>query len=311
MTGPSVQLVLYAATVLGAAAMVLLLPAPRKQGGTNWKPLGALLGAATLGGVWLILSPLWDARPAALGDAASATGLDAGALPFYYVFSLIGIVAAIRVITHHRPVYAALWFVLVILSSAGLFLVLSAEFMALALVIIYGGAILVTYMFVIMLASQPQASDAPEDTPDYERYAKEPLWASVAGFLLLAVLLTFIFDPHNVRRNPEAMALSNAVVAAEMLTDRARIASVDSGGDPILIDTPVGNVERVGLDLFMANPLAIELAGVILLLSLIGAVVIAKTDVPDAPDAPQDSPADRPDPATLRSELETQFKPMR
>ncbi|MEM8783727.1 MAG: NADH-quinone oxidoreductase subunit J [Planctomycetota bacterium] len=295
MLGLSVQLVLYAATVLGAAAMVLLLPAPRKPGGTNLRPLGALLGAATLGGVWLILSPLWRQRPRELaqyGESLTVTGLDPGAMPFYYVFSLIGIVAAVRVITHHRPVYAALWFVLVILSSAGLFLVLAAEFMALALVLIYGGAILVTYMFVIMLASQPQASDAPEDTPGYERYAREPLWASIAGFLLLAVLLTFIFNDGAVPINREAWAHTDATIAQELLPNRAQIATVDGGGDVVYVDTPVGNVERVGLDLFMQNPLAIELAGVILLLSLIGAVVIAKTDVPEAEEQ-NDDPAVR------------------
>ncbi|MEM7575971.1 MAG: NADH-quinone oxidoreductase subunit J [Planctomycetota bacterium] len=291
-----VQLILYAATVLGAAAMVLLLPAPGKPGGTSWRPLGALLGAATLGGFWLLMSPLWLDRPRELepyGDALTVTGLDPGAMAFYYVFSAIGIVSAVRVITHHRPVYAALWFVLVILSSAGLFLVLAAEFMALALVMIYGGAILVTYMFVIMLASQPQASDAPEDTPDFERYAREPLWASVAGFLLLAVLLTFIFDGDAVTRNVEAMAITNAEVAEQLLPNRAQIAAVDGGGDVITVDTAVGNVERVGLDLFMQNPLAIELAGVILLLSLIGAVVIAKTDVPDPGSDENDDPAVR------------------
>ncbi|MEM1445605.1 MAG: NADH-quinone oxidoreductase subunit J [Planctomycetota bacterium] len=285
MPEPFVQLILYAATVLGAAAMVLLLPSPRKPGGTNWRPLGGLLGAATLGGFWLALSPLWLDRPrdlASYGESLTTTGLDPGAMPFYYVFSAIGIFAAVRVITHHRPVYAALWFVLVILSSAGLFLVLAAEFMALALVIIYGGAILVTYMFVIMLATQPQASDAPEDTPDFERYAREPLWASVAGFLLLAVLLTFIFDRDALPINEEAWAPPNAAIAEEILPNRAQIATVDSGGDVIYVDTPVGNVERVGYDLFSKNPLAIELAGVILLLSLIGAVVIAKTDVPEA-----------------------------
>ncbi len=274
MPGLPVELALYVASVLGAAAMVLLLPKP----GPNLKPLGALLGAATLGGLWFVLCPLWQTG----GDMAE-TGLDPGGLPFYYVFSFIGIAAAVRVITHHRPVYAALWFVMVILASAGLFLVLAAEFMALALVIIYGGAILVTYMFVIMLATQPQASDAPEDSPEFERFAREPLFASVAGFLLLAVLLTFVFDD-GLTPTAAAKAPSHAEITETILTDRATAATLNEAGEVVEAPTPVGNTERVGLTLFTANPLAIELAGVILLLSLIGAVVIAKTHVPEEND---------------------------
>ena len=70
---------------------------------------------------------------------------------------------------------------MVVLASCGLFLVLSAQFMAFAVIIIYGGAILVTYMFVIMLATQ--------STPDghsgqiYDRVAKDPVMASAAGIL--------------------------------------------------------------------------------------------------------------------------------
>lgn len=258
---------IYGAVLLGAAALVLLMPKP----GRNLRPLGALLGAATLGILWLLLCPLLR------GDHP---GIDHASLLFYYVFSFIGIAAAVRVITHTRPVYAALWFVMVILATSGLFLVLSAEFMALALVIIYGGAILVTYMFVIMLATSPQASDRPEDQPTFERFAQEPLWATVAGFLLLAVLLTFAFDP-TLHPNPEAVALSDDAVAAAVLTDRPMAHALDADGVVTDIAAPVSNVQRVGLDLFQSHPLAIELAGIILLLSLVGAVVIARTHVPE------------------------------
>ena len=276
MSGISPNLVIYAAVVAGAAALVLLMPKP----GPNLRPLGALLGAGTLGAMWFGLCPLLR------GDQP---GLDHPSLLFYYVFSFIGIASAVRVITHTRPVYAALWFVMVILSSAGLFLVLSAEFMAMALVIIYGGAILVTYMFVIMLATQPSASDRPEDQPEFERYAREPFWATVAGFLLLAVLLSFVFDPNlTVGPDPDnplahpPSAASNEEVSA-LLSER-NVTEQYIDGEVVTELTPIGNSERVGLDLFQAHPLAIELAGLILLLSLIGAVVIARTQVPGSLD---------------------------
>src|SRR5690606_16736150 len=87
---------------------------------------------------------------------------------------------------HPRPVYAALYFILTILASAGLYLLLSAEFMTFALVIVYAGAILITYLFVIMLATEaPQAGEVEALAP-YDRYSGEPVCAVILGFRLLA-----------------------------------------------------------------------------------------------------------------------------
>jgi NADH-quinone oxidoreductase subunit J len=215
----------------------------------------------------------------------------AGSKPFYYVFSAIAIGAAARVITHTRPVYAALWFVMVVLSSAGLFLTLAAEFMAFALIIIYAGAILVTYMFVIMLASQTTAEQGEEASPLYDRYAREPLLAAFAGFLLLAAILTVTVSPTQLQRNDQAQAFSDKRLAERVLADRPSLTAADeptpatlpSGSEQLASaigeTQQLANIERVGLDLFRSHPLGLELAGVILLVSLIGAVVIAKTRV--------------------------------
>ena len=321
MTGVPTQLVLYAATVLGAVALFCLMP--RRKSDTPFRlrylrAAGALLGVATLGAAWIVLCPLLR------GDGLNETGIGASGLVFYYVFSALGILSAVRVITHPRPVYSALWFVMTVIASSGLFLVLAAEFMALAMIIIYGGAILVTYMFVIMLATEPRSTDDTDDLPDYEQYAAEPLLAVATSFVLLAVLLSFMFQP--TEPNPLAAAPTDAEVAllmdrqaevgrlvrepepvvavvpvavdpAPATTAEAAVAvpetAVVLSGDvapPLTVDgetelypelpARVSNLQRVGLDLFLANPLAVELAGVILLLSLIGAVVIANTQVP-------------------------------
>jgi NADH-quinone oxidoreductase subunit J len=277
-------LLLYLASVLGAVAVYLLMPQP----GQRWRVLGGLLGAATLGLLWLVL--------AGRMILTETFGDDLGAAAFYYIFSFIAIASAVRVITHTRPVYSALWFVMVIIASAGLLLTLAAEFMAFAMLIIYGGAILVTYMFVIMLASPAQSSSDPSDLgPSYDRTSREPLWAVMAGFLLLAVLLSVVFTP--IQPNPDAVALSDAEVTRLFLGDRnlgenADLATPTGGA----IDS-VTNTEHVGLDLFMAHPLAIELAGIILLVALIGAIAIARVQVrpdaelPAAENVPPKSPA--------------------
>lgn len=297
------QLVLYLATVFGAAALYLLMPKP----GRDLRVLGGLLGAATLGGLWLVLLPLYLVKggPLGGGELAFQTGFDGAQLPFYYVFSAVGIVSAVRVITHTRPVYAALWFVMVVIASSGLLLTLAAEFMALAMVIIYGGAILVTYMFVIMLATPPQAEHEDALTPDYDRFASEPLWAAVAGFLLLAVILSVAFMP--MAPNQAAKLPDDAVLQASTFTGRQTVDELKYGTPTGYVAAEPGatasirNVEHVGLDLFRSHPLAIELAGIILLLALIGAVVIAKTrvDDPEPDGAPERVDAGPVDPASI------------
>ena len=278
----STPLLLYIASVLGATALVLMMPRPKGTWGHRLAPLGALLGAATLGALWLAIAFKSDLLRS--GALETAVGLPASTFAYFYLFSAIAIASAARVITHRRPVYSALWFIMVVLASAGLFLTLSADFMAFAMVIIYGGAILVTYMFVIMLASQPREPGREDEAPAYDRLSRDPLWACVSGFLLLAVLLTVCFNADGtIRANPDAAMASDATVLATQLTNRGLDAETAAqlSSAPAYDATSISNVERVGLDLFQSHPLAIELAGVILLVSLIGAVVIAKTRVED------------------------------
>ena len=279
---------LYIASVLGAVSLALMLP--RHKPGVRF--LGPLLGAAAVGGLWLFFSnqSFWDGRN---------TGLSNAAFIYYYVFSAIAIGASVRVITHTKPVYAALWFVMVVLASAGLFIVMSAQFMAFAVVIIYGGAILVTYMFVLMLASHSDPEGHEGQT--YDRVAKEPIMASAAGFLLLAVLLSVSFDyeSNSALRAEVDPASTDAALIETTLGNRPlkleQLYTTNEAGETVAVAgvTPpnnlnperLSNAERIGLDLFQSHPLGLELAGVILLISLIGAIVIARTRVPEEQNA--------------------------
>jgi NADH-quinone oxidoreductase subunit J len=69
----------------------------------------------------------------------------------FYVFSAILIFAALRVITSRNPVHAALWLVLAFCTSAGLWVTLEAEFLAITLVLVYVGAVMVLFLFVVMM----------------------------------------------------------------------------------------------------------------------------------------------------------------
>lgn len=265
---PAIAYGLYVASVVGAVALYLMAP----RAGYTPARIGGLLGAAGLGGLWL-----WLARymPEMDGNAAP--------MAYYYVFSGLAVLGAARMITHTRALYSALWFVLVVLATAGLLLVLVAPFMAAAVVIIYAGAILVTYVFVIMLAAPGGGSPGSRERgqemlPEHERVAREPWAAVAAGFVLLAVLLSASFG--QLVRNGRSAGPSDSYLRHTQLRERGAQklweARVGGGGGPAVpASDELDNVERVGWAMFRGNPLALELAGVILLGALVGAVVLA------------------------------------
>ncbi len=227
--------IIYTSCVLGAIALyVLLIP-----GRPALKPVGIVLGLGALG--WVFKASI-EAVAGGVGGVVGGPGV------LFYVFSAIAIAAAVRMITHTRPVYAALYFVMVVLSSAALFLLLEAEFMAFALVIVYAGAILITYLFVLMLAQQaPQPGDETAQ-PDYDVLPREPAAAVTVGFVMLALLGDVIFQS---------------------------VLFLDPPAEPT---GPVvsENIEQVGLALVGDFPVSLELAGVILLMAMYGAVVLAR-----------------------------------
>jgi NADH-quinone oxidoreductase subunit J len=234
------QVILYLLLTLGGVGVCLALP----RRGISPQPIGALIAAAGIGLIVLIM------------------GIRAhDHLPniYFYVFSAIALGAGLRVITHPRPVYAALYFILTILASAGLFVLLSAEFLAFALIIVYAGAILITYLFVIMLATQ-----APEDQvevlAEYDAISREPIAATAVGFILLAVLTTMLF-----RGVGEIVPMSAPVDVVSQLPGKA--------------PGQVTNIDRVAFELLAAHPGAIEVAGIILLMAMLGAVVLARKQV--------------------------------
>ena len=198
---------LYAGLALGAIGVCYAMP----RASRGPRELGGIVAAA---GVGLVLLGLL------LRGAEHVPNL------FFYVFSLIGLGSALRVITHPKPVYAALFFILTVLSSAGLYVLLSAEFLTFALVIIYAGAILITYLFVIMLATQVSSEDAPEAPNESDAVSRAPFGAVLAGFVLLAAL-TGLFNsglqglPAPSNANPDA--------ALEMLPLKVKKALVERG----------------------------------------------------------------------------------
>ena len=187
-------------------------------------------------------------------------GTKAGVGIYFWIFSAIALIGAVRVITHARPVYSALYFVLTVFASAGLFILLDAQFMAAALVLIYAGAILITYVFVIMLASQAKSPGQTANfLSEYDAVSREPLVASMIGFTLMGILLFVIFD--------RAGSLSPKVPTAQEMAVDAPLMKMEGG------------TQKLGVYLFQHETVNLELAGLLLTVSMVGAIVIARKKV--------------------------------
>jgi NADH-quinone oxidoreductase subunit J len=233
--------------VIAAVGTLLLLPAKNR-------PDGSVLGGLLVTAAAVILAVIMI--HSAAGDDLSGTG------PYFWIFSAVAIASALRVITHPRPVYAALYFVLTVFASAGLFVLMFAEFMAAALVLIYAGAILVTYIFVIMLAASAQSgvTGTLPALAECDVESREPFTACCVGFALMGVLLFLIFDKAD-RMTPSLVPATPAAVM--------------SGDD----EAVHGSTQSLGAYLFRDQMVSLELAGLILTVAMVGAIIIARRRV--------------------------------
>jgi NADH-quinone oxidoreductase subunit J len=101
----------------------------------------------------------------------------------FYVFSAITLVAALRVITARNPVHAALFLVLAFFSSAAIWMLLRAEFLAITLVLVYVGAVMVLFLFVVMML------DINIEKVRAGFWANLPLALVVGGFIAVEMIL--------------------------------------------------------------------------------------------------------------------------
>ena len=104
----------------------------------------------------------------------------------FYVFAAILVFAALRVVTTRNPVQAALWLVLSFFTAAGIWLLLQAEFLAIALVLVYVGAVMVLFLFVVMML------DVNFDNLRQHFRSYVPIGALVGALVLLEMALVIV-----------------------------------------------------------------------------------------------------------------------
>ncbi len=163
----------------------------------------------------------------------------------FLVLAFAAILAALLVITHRHPVYSALFLVVTMLCIAFLFLLLRAEFLWVMQIAVYAGAVMVLFLFVIMLLD-PRREERPWRFPESRLQVR-------VGVILAAAL------------------------AAQLLVGVLAVRVPVAGGRPTpAVAAGQGNTQLLGQLLYTQYAFPFEVTSVILLVAIVGAMVIAK-----------------------------------
>ncbi|HEY5790361.1 MAG TPA: NADH-quinone oxidoreductase subunit J [Gammaproteobacteria bacterium] len=165
----------------------------------------------------------------------------------FYVFAAVLVFAALRVITCRNPVHAVLYLVLCFINSAGLWLLLEAEFLAITLVLVYVGAVMVLFLFVVMMLDINLA--------EMRRgfYGFLPVGAGVALLLIVEMWLVV----------------------------RAKAFSVEQIGTGTRHAADYSNTKALGGVLYTEYVYAFEIAAVILVLAIVAAIALTLRKRPE------------------------------
>jgi NADH-quinone oxidoreductase subunit J len=176
---------------------------------------------------------------------------------FVFICAALMILAgAVGVITRSHPVHAALSLVLTLFGVAVMYVSQEAQFLAAVQVIVYAGAIVVLFLFVIMLLGVDKAEDLQIEPFKLQRKVAAIVGGGVIGLIAFAAISSR--DNIGTAGRP----------AAEITAD------------------PDSNIRALGRDLFTDHVLAFELTSVLLVIAVVGTVLLARRAPKSSPDAP-------------------------
>ena len=166
-------------------------------------------------------------------------------LALFIIFATLAIAGALNLLLQKHPINSALSLVVVMLSLAVLYWSLGAEFLAAAQVIVYSGAIMVLFVFVIMLLNAGE-----------EERTRGSRVAAIAGFpgaAAIFCLLSFVF-----------------------LSERKALGTTQLGG---YLTSAVSNITEISHTLFTSLLLPFEVTSILILVAILGAVVLARKEL--------------------------------
>jgi len=159
----------------------------------------------------------------------------------FWILSVAALFSALMVITSKNPVHSVLWLIATFFAISGHYILLNAQFLAIVNIIVYAGAIMVLFLFVIMLMNLNK-----ETEPQKNRWLK--MAGAVAGGCLLLVMVAALKD-----------------------SDIKNQQSLVNGGS-------IGLIKNLGKELFTTYVVPFEISTVLFLSAMVGAVVIGKKE---------------------------------
>lgn len=165
----------------------------------------------------------------------------------FYVFAILAVASALAMVLHRNPVYSAIFLIVTLFALAGFFVLLNAPFVAAVHIIVYAGAIMVLFVFVIMLLNVR----TEEAKFDNQRYLK---W--LAGPLFIALFAEVYYVVRTVSDPPPTLPPTGTVPPEQIL----------------------GTVESIGSVMFTGYLLPFEATSVLILMAIVGAALLARRE---------------------------------
>ncbi|MEP7319961.1 MAG: NADH-quinone oxidoreductase subunit J [Panacibacter sp.] len=160
----------------------------------------------------------------------------------FWFLSVLALFSAVMVLISKNPVHSVLWLIVVFFAISGHYLLLNAQFLAIVNIIVYAGAIMVLFLFVIMLMNLNKETEP-----------KKNIWMKFSG-VIAGGLLLWIF-------------ISASISAGDM-----------TGKTAMIKEGNIGLIQNLGKVLFSEYALPFEISSVLFLSAMVGAVVIGKKD---------------------------------
>ena len=161
----------------------------------------------------------------------------------FYIFSSVILLSALMVISARNPVHSVLFLILAFLNAAGIFVILHAEFLAMILIIVYVGAVAVLFLFVVMML-------------DIKTTIKK---SNILQYMPIGLFIGFVF-------------IAELVIV--LINTKLELSNMQILSNPLNKFAELSNTKAIGSVLYTDYILHFQLAGVILLIAMIGSIVL-------------------------------------
>ena len=181
----------------------------------------------------------------------------------FWILSIIALFSAVMMVTSKNPVYSVLWLIVTFFSISGHYILLNAQFLAVVNIIVYAGAIMVLFLFVIMLVN------VGAEERGNQPIMNKPRQVTTSMIFCLLLVLGLLFA---INVGYRGLQKRNPLPPAGVVQTGQTLASGGTGTSQITTDT-----QRVGNSLYRFAALPFEIASVLLLVAIIGSVMLART----------------------------------